>query len=162
MPDQDTDAQDSASHDTEAADRLSQQAGRLALAVGRVNRLLRAGDGINHSGLSALSSIVRFGPLRLNELAQREGVAPATVTRIAVDLSRLGFATRTTDADDRRATLIEATPAGVDFILRARSARADIMAGLLKTVDTHDVDLLIEALPALEAIVVASTAPPLY
>ena len=157
MPDQDTGSQND-----DAQDRLSQQAGRLALAVGRINRLLRAGDGINHSGLSALSSIVRFGPLRLNELAQREGVAPATVTRIAVDLSRLGFATRTTDTDDRRATLIEATPAGVDFILRARSARADIMTGLLKTVDAHDVELLIEALPALEAIVVASAPPALY
>jgi DNA-binding MarR family transcriptional regulator len=153
VPDQDTTAQ-------EGSEQLSQEAGRLALAVGRINRLLRAGDGINHSGLSALSSIVRFGPLRLNELAQREGVAPATVTRIAVDLGRLGFATRTTDAADRRATMIEATPAGADFILKARSARADIMAALLKTIDRHDAELLAAAIPALEAIVAASTPAP--
>lgn len=145
--------------DTSTTDQLAQQAGRLALAVGRVNRLLRAGDGINHSGLSALSSIVRFGPLRLNELAQREGVAPATITRVAVDLGRLGFATRTTDTADRRATMIEATPAGVDFIMKARSARADIMSGLLKTLDAHDIEVLIGALPALEAIVTASVPP---
>ncbi len=152
MPDHESSDQDSAS------DQLSQEAGRLALAVGRINRLLRAGDGINHSGLSALSSIVRFGPLRLNELAQREGVAPATVTRVAVELGRLGFATRTTDSADRRATVIEATPAGVDFILKARSARADIMGALLATIDKHEVELLIQALPALESIVTASTA----
>ncbi|MES2171755.1 MAG: MarR family winged helix-turn-helix transcriptional regulator [Actinomycetota bacterium] len=150
MPDQDTD-------DSEERGR---QAGRLALAIGRINRLLRAGDGINHSGLSALSSIVRYGPLRLNELAQREGVAPATVTRIAVDLGRLGFTTRTTDTADRRATMIKATPAGVDFIMQARSARADIMAGLLGTIDAHEVERLIAALPALEAIVSASMPPP--
>jgi DNA-binding MarR family transcriptional regulator len=152
VPDHESSDQDSAS------DQLSQEAGRLALAVGRINRLLRAGDGINHSGLSALSSIVRFGPLRLNELAQREGVAPATVTRVAVELGRLGFATRTTDSADRRATVIEATPAGVDFILKARSARADIMGALLATIDKHEVELLIQALPALESIVTASTA----
>lgn len=134
-------------------ERLTQAAGRLALVIGRLNRMLRATEGVSHSGLSALSSIVKFGPLRLNELAQREGVAAATVTRIAVDLTRRGFVTRKTDILDRRATTIEATTAGIDYIMQARSARADVMAALLATLDEHDVELIEESLPVLEALV---------
>jgi DNA-binding MarR family transcriptional regulator len=137
----------------EADDRLAQAAGRLALVIGRLNRMLRATEGVSHSGLSALSSIVKFGPLRLNELAQREGVAAATVTRIAVDLVRRGYVTRKTDILDRRATTIEATTAGIDHILQARSARADVMAALLATLDERDVELLEESIPIMEALI---------
>ncbi len=135
-------------------DQLTQTAGRLALVVGRLNRrMLRATEGLSHSGLSALSSIVKFGPLRLNELAQREGVAAATITRIAVDLGDRGFVTRTADRHDRRAVSIEATTAGIDYIMQARSARADVMGALLRTLDEHDMELLDESLPVLEALV---------
>ena len=135
-------------------DQLSLVSGRLALVIGRLNRrMLRATEGLSHSGLSALSSVVKFGPLRLNELAQREGVAAATITRIAVDLGDRGFVTRTVDKRDRRATTIEATTAGMDYILKARSARADVMNALLASLDEHDRELVQQALPVLEALV---------
>jgi DNA-binding MarR family transcriptional regulator len=135
-------------------DQLSLVSGRLALVIGRLNRrMLRATEGLSHSGLSALSSVVKFGPLRLNELAQREGVAAATITRIAVDLGDRGFVTRTVDKKDRRATTIEATTAGMDYILKARSARADVMNALLASLDEHDRELVQQALPVLEALV---------
>jgi DNA-binding MarR family transcriptional regulator len=135
-------------------DRRTKAAGRFALVIGRLNRrMLRATEGLSQSGLSALSSIVKFGPLRLNELAQREGVAPATITRIAGDLTDRGFVTRTADSQDRRATTIEATTAGIDYILEARSARAEVMAALLESLDAHEVELLEESLPVLEALV---------
>ncbi|MCU1422366.1 MAG: transcriptional regulator, MarR family [Microbacteriaceae bacterium] len=135
-------------------DQLSLVSGRLALVIGRLNRrMLRATEGLSHSGLSALSSVVKFGPLRLNELAQREGVAAATITRIAVDLGERGFVTRTADKRDRRATTIEATTAGMDYILKARSARADVMNALLASLDDHDRELVEQALPVLEALV---------
>ena len=134
--------------------QLAHASGRLALVVGRLNRrMLRATESLGHSGLSALSSVVKFGPLRLNELAQREGVAPATITRVAVDLVGRGFVTLTKDRRDRRATTIEATTAGIDYIIEARSARADVMANLLASLDDRDVERLEEALPVLEALV---------
>jgi DNA-binding MarR family transcriptional regulator len=134
-------------------DQLSLVSGRLALVIGRLNRrMLRATEGLSHSGLSALSSVVKFGPLRLNELAQREGVAAATITRIAVDLGDRGFVTRTVDKRDRRATTIEATTAGMDYILKARSARADVMNALLASLDEHDRELVQQVLPVLEAL----------
>jgi DNA-binding MarR family transcriptional regulator len=136
------------------AEQLSQTSGRLALAVGRLNRrMLRATEGLSHGSLSALSSIVKFGPLRLNELAQREGVAAATITRIATDLEVRGYVTRESDPLDRRAITIAATESGVDYIVRARSARADVISGLLASLDARDLHLVEEALPVLEALV---------
>jgi DNA-binding MarR family transcriptional regulator len=135
-------------------DQLTQTAGRLALVIGRLNRRMRtATTGLSHSGLSALSTIVKLGSLRLNELAQHEGVAAATITRIAVDLSERGLVTRTVDKHDRRAVTIEATTLGVDYILRARSARADVMGGLIASLDETDLEALENVLPVLEALV---------
>jgi DNA-binding MarR family transcriptional regulator len=139
-------------------DQLTQTAGRLALVIGRLNRrMLRATEGLSHSGLSALSSLVKFGPLRLNELGRREGVAPATVTRIAVDLDARGLVTRTADKHDRRAVTIEATTLGIDYIMQARSARADVMGTLLGSLDEKDLATIEEVLPVLEALVLEAT-----
>jgi DNA-binding MarR family transcriptional regulator len=129
-------------------------AARLALVVGRLNRrMLRATAGLSHGLLSALSSIVKFGPLRLNELAHREGIAAATITRLVAHLEELGFVHREVDPADRRAFVIEATPSGIDYIERARSARADVVADLLAQLDEGDIAALTAAVPALEKLV---------
>jgi len=142
-------------HDQDsAAEQLSQTSGRLALVIGRLNRrMLRATEGLSHGSLSALSSIVKFGPLRLNELAGREAVAAATITRIATDLEVRGYVTRESDPLDRRAITIAATESGVDYIVRARSARADVIAALLGTLNARELELVQEALPVFEALV---------
>ncbi len=148
-----------------AADGLEATAPRLALAVGRLNRrLLRATAGLSHGTVSALSSIVRFGPLRLSELAQREDIAAPSITRIVADLEARGLVGREVDESDRRAFSIEATPAGVDYIVRARSARAELVTELLATLDAEQLAAVEAALPALEAMALrgldASVRPP--
>lgn len=135
-------------------DEHAETAARLAFVIGRLNRrLLRATAGLSHGQLSALASIVKHGPLRLNELAHREEIAAATITRLVAHLEELGFVDREVDAADRRAFMIEATPAGVDYIERARSARADVIAGLLAELDERDTAAVRAALPVLEKLV---------
>ncbi len=90
-------------------------------------------------------------------MGRREGVAPATVTRIAVDLDARGFVTRTADKHDRRAVTIEATTLGVDYVMQARSARADAMSKLLSSLDGHDLAIVEEVIPVLEALVLEAT-----
>lgn len=137
--------------DQRVPDQSTETAARLALAIGGLNRrMLRATAGLSHGMLSALASIVKVGPLRLGDLAQREGIAAATVTRLVAHLESLGLVAREVDASDRRAFFIEATPAGIDYILRARSDRADVIAALLRDADPSDVEVLKSALPALE------------
>jgi DNA-binding MarR family transcriptional regulator len=132
----------------------------LALVVGRLNRrMLKGGQGLSHGVLSALSSVVKFGPLRPGDLAIRESVAAATITRIIARLEADGLVQREVDPRDGRAFVIEATEAGSELILRARSARADVIADLLRAVDTKDRDALRRALPSLEALLGGEPEP---
>lgn len=141
---------------------LDATAPRLALAVGRLNRrLLRATAGLSHGTVSALSSIVRFGPLRLRELATREGIAAPSITRIVAALEERGLVEREVDKSDRRAFSIEATPAGVDYIVRARSARAELLTELLGTLDAEQLAAVEAALPALETMAMRGLDAPL-
>lgn len=138
--------------DTEKdSDRITSTAARLALVLGRLNRrMLRAADGLSQGTRSALASVVQFGPLRLNELAGREGIAAATITRVIADLENLGYVSRAVDQSDRRAYVVEATVKGITFIADERSARADVIVELLRTLDEADLDRIDATLPALE------------
>jgi DNA-binding MarR family transcriptional regulator len=56
--------------------------------------------------LSLLAYLVFEGPLGVNELAARLGVAPATVSLMVGDLSRKGILRRQEDDADRRRTIV--------------------------------------------------------
>jgi DNA-binding MarR family transcriptional regulator len=126
--------------------------GRLALSIGRLSRRLRAaGGGLSHGLLSALATIAKQGPIRLADLAQRELVSAPSATRLVTELEAKGLVTRTVDPADGRAFLIEATGAGAQTILQARSARAELVAELLGQLNRADAAAIAAALPALEA-----------
>lgn len=131
----------------------SDVAGRVALAVGRLSRRMRtAGGGLSHGLLSALATVSKQGPLRLADLAQLELVSAPSITRLITELETRGLVQRSQDPSDGRAFLIEATVAGTDTILQARSARADLIAALVDQLGPADQAALVAALPALEAI----------
>jgi DNA-binding MarR family transcriptional regulator len=103
--------------------------------------------------LSALATIVDSGPLRLGDLASREGVTPATLSRIAAALEDEGLMSRSVDPDDRRSTFVSATAAGSRMVADVRARRA---AGLLERIDRLEESqrvALVAALDALEALV---------
>ncbi len=131
---------------------------RLAVAVGRLNRRIRPSrDGLSHGLLSALSTVVRVGPLRPGDLGRLEVVAPPTVTRAIAELERRGLTERSADPADGRSFFVQATTAGVDLVLRARSERAERTAALLAELGENDIEKLSHALDALEA---AATSNP--
>lgn len=142
--------------DLQPAVRLDDDAAvRLDVLLGRLVRTLRKDGtaGLGPGSLSALVTLVRSGPMRLGDLAAKEGVAPPTLTRIVAVLEEGGHVGRTPDPDDRRAVVVAATPSGVELVTGVRSARAaalrDRIAGLS---DAHRA-ALVAALPALEALV---------
>ncbi len=127
-------------------------AGRLALAIGRLNRRMRSSTGgLSHGQLSALSSIARHGPLRPSELAAIEVVAAPTITRVVADLEARGLVERQPDTDDRRSVFVAATDAGVELLLRARSDRARTVVALLAERTPAELQTIRAALGALEA-----------
>ena len=86
----------------------------LAMALGRINRALaRAYPGPLATGaLSALATVVREGPIRVGDLARREGLQPPNMSRIVAELEREGHLERHTDLDDRRSVYLVVTEIG--------------------------------------------------
>ena len=125
--------------------------GRLALAIGRLNRRIRSSTGgLSHGQLSALSTIVRRGPLRPSELAAIEVAAAPTITRIVAELEARGLVERAPDPQDRRSLFVSGTDAGTELLLEARSDRARAVADVLGELTPEQRDTIRAALPALE------------
>ncbi|MBN9188579.1 MAG: MarR family transcriptional regulator [Microbacterium sp.] len=99
-------------------------AARLAVAIGRINRRIRpSADGLSLGLLSALSTVVRLGPLRPSELARIEGVAAPTATRAVAELESRGFVERRPDPADGRAFFVSATRAGTRIAFTSAAGR---------------------------------------
>jgi DNA-binding MarR family transcriptional regulator len=145
-------------HERPAAAGDDDVPGRLALAVGRLNRRIRSSTGgLSHGQLSALSTIVRRGPLRPGELAAIEVAAAPTITRIVAELEARGLVERTPDPEDRRSLFVTGTERGAELLLAARSDRARAVADILAELTPEQRDALRAALPALES--AAQVAP---
>lgn len=124
---------------------------RFALAVGRLNRLLRpARPELSHGLLLALSTVVRNGPIRPSKLGQIEGISAPSATRTVDDLERRGLVERVSDPDDGRSSFVSATAAGRAAVLDARRERAEHAAAQLAQLDEAERELIVAALPALE------------
>ena len=122
-----TDVASATELDPAAADQHAAQ--QLSDIVGQLVRMLRRAHvaPLGPSATSALATVVRDGPTRLGELAEREGVTPATLSRVVAVLERAGFVERRADPKDRRAAFLAATPAGADNIAQLRASRATVL-----------------------------------
>ena len=83
-------------------------AGRaLSAAAVMFHTTLSAKQGLSATEEKALDLLDRFGPLTAGELAQRSGLAPASVTGLINRLERKGFARRIPHPSDGRSVLVE-------------------------------------------------------
>ena len=99
-----------------AADRDAHvQIGRqLGMFLRRVERFR---DGVpDHGGYLLLAQLATDGPQRLSAAAEQAGLDLSTVSRQVAALEAAGLVTRTPDPTDRRATLIEVSPAGHEVL----------------------------------------------
>ena len=133
---------------------LGDAAGRLSLALARLVRTLRRDNpsGLGPGSLSTLATVVRFGPIRLGDLAAREGIAPPTLSRIMTGLEDAGYLTRSPDPTDGRASRAEPTPAAVELISGATSSRAELLRSRMQALPAEDLAALLRALPVLETL----------
>ncbi|TCP56611.1 DNA-binding MarR family transcriptional regulator [Tamaricihabitans halophyticus] len=127
---------------------------RLYFAVVRLTRSLRqtVTTGPGQGSLSALATLASQGSMRLGDLAAKESVAAATMSRIVTSLVELGYVTRDPDPADRRAWLATATEEGARIVSGLRSTRIHELANRLDRLRPEQLDALAAALPALEAL----------
>ena len=130
---------------------------RLYVAVGRLSRSLRrigAGSAeLGHGSVSALTTLVKFGAMRLGDLAVKEGVAPPTLSRIISSLADAGYVRREADPDDGRAFLVTPTEAGERIVSGLYSTRLQELQRRIDRLSEEQWAALAAALPALEALV---------
>jgi len=128
---------------------------RLYLAVGRLSRILRrsGSPGLGQGSISALATLAYKGPMRLGDLAAREGVAPPTLSRIIAALVESGYVMREADPQDGRASLVQATPEGERIMAGVRSERLHELHNRLERLTEEQRTALAAAVPALEALV---------
>jgi DNA-binding MarR family transcriptional regulator len=130
-------------------------AARLSLALARLTRVMRRGGdlaGLGPGSISALATLVRGGPMRLGDLAVREGVAPPTLTRIVTGLEESGYVVRAPDPDDRRATRVQATDTAAELVAGVGLARVSRLRDRIDTLGDDDLRRLLEAVPVIEAL----------
>ncbi len=107
-----------APNDVDAAE----MAARLRLSTTRLARRLRqeAGAGLTSSQLSALAVVDHHGPLTLGALAEHEGVAPPSITKVVARLEADGLVIRHADTVDRRVSRVTISARGAALLAESR------------------------------------------
>lgn len=128
---------------------------RLRIALARISRRLDRQSRVQEltaTQASVLASVARFGPLRVSDLAEIEGVNPTMLSRIVGKLQDAGLMGRTPDPDDGRASLVEATPSGCEVNARQRAERTKLLTDRLAELPDARAAELLAAVPALESL----------
>ncbi len=131
----------------------------LRLSVTRLARRLRreVETGLSPSQLSALATVERHGPITLGALADRERVAPPTVTRVVTKLAEQGLITRKPDPDDRRVTRVALTTKGRALITSSRRRKTEWLSARLAKLPKDERDRLANALAVLDHLLTSDT-----
>ncbi len=107
------------------------------------NNVAAAGnEGLPWSTYMLLFHLIAGGPRRASALAEAACIDPSTVSRQIDSLVRLGLVERQADPADGRATVLVATPAGLEMQERMRRSRDRMMAGLVEDWDDEDIATL--------------------
>jgi DNA-binding MarR family transcriptional regulator len=133
----------------------TETAGRMRAVIVKLSRQLNASaahEGLTPSQASALGIIVFRGPLSLTELASVEGLNPTMVSRIVGKLDDARLIRRVANTEDLRSASVEATDDGRQVNEVIRTKRAEVVSEFADRLAPAQQTLLIEALPALEAL----------
>jgi len=108
--------------------RIEQQMTRLLRRSQRIHMSTGAGEVyLERSAYGILCQLADEGPQRLGALATTFGLDPSTITRQVRALEDAGLAARTTDATDRRASILDLTPEGRGILDRTRAHRREAL-----------------------------------
>lgn len=132
----------------------AETAARLRVAIARLARQLRqhSPGGLTPSQWSALATVEQFGPLRIGDLAEREGVTAPTATRVVASLEEAGLLSRASDPADRRTSYIALTDEARTKLEETRRVQSTELVQRLSGMPAGDVQRLVDLLPILESL----------
>ena len=138
-----------------SADEGAHLASAFRIAVMRLSRRLRSersDETLGLSQLSALSTLMRTGPLSPTALAELERIQPPSMTRVITGLEERGLVERSPHESDRRQSVIAISEPGRAIVLEDRRRRAAWLARRFETLTTEERQQLAAVLPILERI----------
>lgn len=127
---------------------------RLRQGTLRLARRLRqeADTDFGQSLVSALATIDRHGPITLGELAEREHLAPPSITKLVNRLEADGLVRREVSPDDGRVVQVTVTKAGAARLARARERATTWLTQRLDALGPEHAANLPEVVALLEAL----------
>lgn len=132
--------------------------GHLHGALVNVLRLLRDVDresGVSPSRLSALSVLVFVGPMSQAELARIEAVSAPSISLLVRELETEGLVERTADPADARRTIVSASKAGRDLMLRCQRRRLEWLGEAIGRLPAESQRALAKSSQHLDALIVS-------
>jgi DNA-binding MarR family transcriptional regulator len=99
--------------------------------------------------LSVLHTLVHKGPMRLTTLKDTEQITQPAITQLVSRLERDGLVERRPDPEDRRAVLVQVTPAGARIVRTRHQDRVRQFSQLAEALTAEERRAITAALPAL-------------
>jgi DNA-binding MarR family transcriptional regulator len=133
-------------------------AAQLERRIALITHVLRgqAHRGRSVGALLVLRRLDDSGPMRITDLAAAERVTQPTMTTIVARLAQENLVSKTRDASDARAVLVELTDAGRAQLATVRADRAAALQDRLDRLDDDARLALVAALPALDQLIAAT------
>lgn len=127
-------------------------AARLRVAITRLFRTLRSTSpgGLTQSQWSALATVELHQPVRVGDVADREGVSAPTATRVIASLEAEGLVARQVDPQDRRSAYVSLTEAGRAKMEWARGMRTAELSKRISSLSVDEIARINEIIPMLE------------
>jgi DNA-binding MarR family transcriptional regulator len=107
---------------------------------------------MSSTSVMTLDTLEYAGPLRITDLAQREGVSQPGMTTLINRLAGDGYAERFPDPTDGRAALVRITPAGREVLTERHAARSAALRVVIAKLPIEHQAALAAALDALRAL----------
>ena len=114
-------------------------------------RVRRVPRDLSLTSQSTLSTLDRFGPRRITELAVVEGVTQPSMTALVNGLERAGLVERQGDPTDRRVALVALSANGKASFMRLRRRTGEVeLEQLMEKLAPEELAALTAAIPLLE------------
>jgi DNA-binding MarR family transcriptional regulator len=117
----------------------------------------KAPSNLSATSVTTLDTLSQDGPLRISDLAVREGVSQPGMTALVNRLSDEGLAERFADPTDGRASLVRITDAGRTVLAERHRARTEAMLADIQRLSAEHRAALAGALAALNQLCAART-----
>jgi DNA-binding MarR family transcriptional regulator len=126
----------------EIRDNVVSDLRRGTLRLARRLRTERRAGALSANKVLVLAHLRRAGPSTPGAIAGAEGQRPQSLTRVFTELEREGLITRSRSTEDRRASVLAVSPAGLDALAADMADRDAWLREALAGLSDAEVELL--------------------